>query len=611
MNKSLIILLLTLLTAGFVYYQTLAPEVVQIDAGELATVQYTASIAHPTGYPLFTILGWLFTRLQFADSVISQINFLALMYGLISLTFVFLGVKILIKEILMVKDEWIIRISPAAVTLTLAFNKTFWSQNTATEVYSLHIVWLAMSVWAVLKTIEKSKNAEIYWYVLAVSLGLGFSNHLTTLMILPGIAWLYFSRYGFKSPVSWKRLGIMILIFTGILICTYGWLMVRASQAPLLNWGNPDTWQRFMTHVSGWQYRVWLFSSTKVTKENLSAFFKSFPSEYSVPALIVMIAGLKQLFAKSKIWAVFFLICFVFTVLYASNYDIHDLDSYFLLAYISAAFFLIAGWVEIVQKWNKVKYIILGISFLPAAQLVYAHYDFEDRSEEYVFADYTRAALGSVPKDAVIMSYQWDYLISPSYYYQYVEGLRPDVCMIDKELLRRSWYYPQMEKIHPDVFLHVQEDSRTFIESVKPMEQGRKDFDAQKLEFLFRKIIQDLLHKPGRAAYVGVEIMQNEIRRNELELPKGYSLIPDQYFLKLVPDTAGYQELPFKPYEIRFSVRKEDTYAQEIRRITATMSTFRAMYELAAGYKDRALAWKNEARRIQPDFQFPRELQEL
>ena len=50
-----------LLTAFFVfvvYLFTIAPSVVQIDSGELAAVQITLGIAHPTGYPLFTIIGY-------------------------------------------------------------------------------------------------------------------------------------------------------------------------------------------------------------------------------------------------------------------------------------------------------------------------------------------------------------------------------------------------------------------------------------------------------------------------------------------------------------------------------------------------------------------------
>ena len=53
--------ILTGFAVFIIYLFTLAPSVVQIDSGELATVQATLGIAHPTGYPLFTMIGYLFS----------------------------------------------------------------------------------------------------------------------------------------------------------------------------------------------------------------------------------------------------------------------------------------------------------------------------------------------------------------------------------------------------------------------------------------------------------------------------------------------------------------------------------------------------------------------
>src|SRR3989339_1682536 len=60
-----------------IYLFTLAPSVIQIDSGELAAVQKTLGIAHPTGYPLFTLLGYLFTLLPLPFNDIYKLNLLA------------------------------------------------------------------------------------------------------------------------------------------------------------------------------------------------------------------------------------------------------------------------------------------------------------------------------------------------------------------------------------------------------------------------------------------------------------------------------------------------------------------------------------------------------
>ena len=57
-----------------IYILTLAPGVVEIDAGELATVQATLGIAHPTGYPLFNMLGFLLLKIPFPVSIIYKAN---------------------------------------------------------------------------------------------------------------------------------------------------------------------------------------------------------------------------------------------------------------------------------------------------------------------------------------------------------------------------------------------------------------------------------------------------------------------------------------------------------------------------------------------------------
>ena len=62
------------LIALYVYIITLAPTVWFIDSGELAAVASTLGIAHPTGYPLFTIVGYIFTKLPISSSEVYNLN---------------------------------------------------------------------------------------------------------------------------------------------------------------------------------------------------------------------------------------------------------------------------------------------------------------------------------------------------------------------------------------------------------------------------------------------------------------------------------------------------------------------------------------------------------
>src|SRR5260370_21268266 len=59
-----------------VYLRTLAPTVVGGDTPELITVAYTMGVAHPPGYPLFTMLAKLFTLFPFG-TVAWRVNLLS------------------------------------------------------------------------------------------------------------------------------------------------------------------------------------------------------------------------------------------------------------------------------------------------------------------------------------------------------------------------------------------------------------------------------------------------------------------------------------------------------------------------------------------------------
>ena len=165
----------------------------------------------------------------------------------------------------------------------LAFSRTFWFQSTSVEVYSLHILLINLIILFLVKAFvnknDNPKSENKSWLLFAAFLALGFSNHMTTLLILPGTAYLYFNKNKFNA-VSFKRLAFMLLLFFPILILIYSYLPIRASHNPSINWGNPIDLERILRHVSGKQYQVWLFSSTEAAKKQLIYFINNLPTEF-------------------------------------------------------------------------------------------------------------------------------------------------------------------------------------------------------------------------------------------------------------------------------------------------------------------------------------------
>ena len=240
--------------AGFIafvfYLLTIAPSVIQIDTGELAAVQCSLGIAHPTGYPLFTILGYIFSLIPLPFSKIFQLNLLAALYCAIAVSIFTFTAKTVLdnvvvfqfikhskektkrkkkdsankKELIAVSrfelSELYKIISAIFGGLFLALSKTFWFQSTSVEVYSLHLLLISIIILALIKAYiycNSEKNINKYWAIFAICLALGFTNHMTTLLIIPGVAYLYFAKNRFNSK-SIKQIIYMLLIFFPLLI---------------------------------------------------------------------------------------------------------------------------------------------------------------------------------------------------------------------------------------------------------------------------------------------------------------------------------------------------------------------------------------------------------
>jgi len=629
-----------LLTAFFVfvvYLFTMAPSVVQIDSGELAAVQSTLGIAHPTGYPLFTIVGYLFSLIPFPFTKIFQMNLLASIFCSASVGVFVYTVKLMLdnlglfnpkenvkkqkvkkikkkdkskKKIVTANDNVIPDnvkyLSAVFGGLILAFSKTFWFQSTSVEVYSLHLLLITLIILFLLKAfISSVSNDKIFqWIIFAFFLALGFTNHMTTLLILPGVTYFYFLRYGLNSS-SLKRVGLMILFFIPVLIILYSYLPIRASQSPLLNWGNPIDLERILQHISGKQYQVWLFSSTAAAKKQFVYFVETLPVEFSI-TLIIAAIGLFAAFIKAKRFFIFLLITFLSTILYSINYDIHDIDSYFLLAYISLAFFTVFGVLKLYELTGKNKNVFILPVILLVTLVIQSYSNFYKVNQHgiYTFEDYTKAVLNSTTEKSIIFSYQWDYFISCSYYYQNVEDYRKDVAVIDKELLRRSWYYNQLSNTFPDLFDGVQNDVNEFLTALVPFERS-ENFDSQKLETHFRRIMTGLVatNIDEKDFYVAPEIFEREMQRGEFVLPEGYTLMPDLFLFKVVKGNQYYPASDFN-YKIRFP-KKRNYYINMIETFVGTMLSRRALYERDFGQTERAKYYVQKIIENLPDYKLP------
>jgi hypothetical protein len=370
-----------------------------------------------------------------------------------------------------------------------------------------------------------------------------------------------------------------------------------------LNWGNPVDFERLLRHITGKQYQVWLFESTDAAKRQFIHFISTLPGQFSFSLLISFI-GLFISFIYARKIFIFLLISFTFTILYSINYDIHDIDSYFLLAYIALGFFSVFGILKVYQvAGKKILFPSLIITVFMVVQF-FSNLNKADHSGVFAYEDYTKAVLNSTTEGSIIFSYQWDFFISASYYFSIAECFRNDVTVVDKELLRRSWYYDQLNNNYPYLFEDMQDEVRQFKSALLPFERSEQ-FNANLLEQLYRKIMTDLVTNNinERDIYIAPEIFQNELQRGEFRLPEGYKLVPDNLLYRVV---RGDEYKPAANPDFRLRLpKKKNYYLERIEYFSGSMLSARAMYELRHGRNEKAKVYVKKIRNELPNYELP------
>jgi len=265
-----------------IYLSTLSSTVQFIDSGELAVVCAKLGIAHPTGYPIYTLLGRIFTLLPIKD-IIFRVNFMSLLFVCLSnLILFFVILKIIEPPSQKEKKEDVQRSyykiwAAFLASLTFSFTPTLWSQTTSNEVYSLNVLFYTLILILLLfwrGNLGKLKS-ERFFFLLVFLYALSFGNHMSTVLLLPALIFFILSTRGWSIFDSRKIILSLLLFILGLSIYLY--LPVRSSQNPVLDWGNPETWATFKRHITGWQYRVWMFSeSTERLSANFGNFIKLF-----------------------------------------------------------------------------------------------------------------------------------------------------------------------------------------------------------------------------------------------------------------------------------------------------------------------------------------------
>jgi len=458
------------------YIICLAPTVGLVDSGELALACAEPGIAHPTGYPLYTVLGRVLLTLTGLEPVLAT-NLLSALTGTLAVALMFLLIRYLIDGFIekrpRVKD-----LLALGLALAFGFSRTFSAVSVVTEVYSLELALDLAAFYLLLLWFHGENRSALLGS--AYLFGLSFGVHMMSVLFFPAIISVFiFER---------KRLELKIVLFAALFfiigLSVYFYLPIRASQSPVSNFGDPSSWERFIRHITGWQYRVWMFSrpGTELVR-SVCDFAVRLSGEMTFVAVPFALIGLVRSFFKVRKLAVVFLLVFMADIIYALNYSIPDIEPYFLPALVVTAIWVSFG-VSAIFESRRFWFVVLPIiGYFPVAGAA-LNLPETCRRDYYLAEETATNILALAPRNSVIYLNNWDWY-APAVYLQRARGYRPDLTLLDFELMRRSWYLHGKLERHPTTLGLAKTEIEDFISSVIDFERG-ENIDPAILENKWR-----------------------------------------------------------------------------------------------------------------------------
>jgi tetratricopeptide (TPR) repeat protein len=406
-----------LMTVLFLIYSLGACRTIYVgDSGELVAAAHTLGIPHPSGYPLYVLLGKLWTLLVPFGSI-------AFRMSLFSAACAAAACPVLL---LAARKAGLGRRAATLAALLLAFSPSFWSQANIQRVYALNALFLAI---AVLLSLCWYQDRRLRWLAAAFfACGLGAANHtfmgvvciaiaLWTLLVQPRL-WL-----SFRTVVAFGGSAA-----TGLL--TYLYLPLRSAADPRLDWGNPEGPGALLDVIlrrDFWERRFFEGPADllPITGDYLQSLFVELA--WAGPALALIALVLRRRHQLPVLLPLLIMAGnYLSMALHGSRSDLFIWHRYYIPSYAMLALLAGAGaHLLLRQVSRKPGWVVFALPFI---MLVSGWHDF-DRSRFRIAEDFSRQLLASLPPGATLSASD-DNILFVLIYLQLVEGHRPDVDLI-------------------------------------------------------------------------------------------------------------------------------------------------------------------------------------
>ncbi len=459
------------------YWHTLAPSVATIfdDSLEFQVVCPTLGIAHPTGYPLYTLLGKLFTLIPIGDAAY-RVNLMSAFFAALTAVFIGLIVRVLTDDFL----------SALFASLTIAVSPVFWSQAVIAEVYALNAFFTSLVVYLLLRweangsqrsaacmssggspqtdkpnrvILSERSERRISFYepgtvtnnllLAAFVYGLSLTHHRLMILLAPAMAlfiWLterpLRSERICSSPPFKFILKLALLFLAPLLL--YAYIPLRGLHTSSLDGTYQNTWSGFFRHVTASGYNVFITGNPLAQSRPLSFYRQLLVRQFG---LVGVALGLVGLFASTRRPRPSVLLgaAFALNAAFVLTYRVADIEVFAI-----PAFLLYAVWIGIgadlmlnlaTRLAEKVlpqtnarvlalcRLLLAALLLLQPLALLRDNYPELDRSQHWAVHDYGVDILSQpLEEEAVVIGILGEMTLLR--YFQWTEGLRPELATI-------------------------------------------------------------------------------------------------------------------------------------------------------------------------------------
>ncbi len=426
--------------------RTLLPDVAFWDTAEFQAIGAVLGIAHPTGYPTYTLLAWLASvLLQPFGSEAVRANLLSALLVAGSCAVVAVAIERLTGR----------RLMALGAGICLAVVPTVWRIGVRADAHALHLFLVALLAVLLLVWADRSRSAPDSggrWLVAAaVVAGLALGNHALTLLLAPGVAAFVLLVDPWLPVRRWRTAVGCVIALVVTTVGVYAYLPIRSAMDPPLDYADPETLTALRYVVFGEQFRG-TFSPLPSLADGVALVGRILTTDMGLLAPVALAGAVVTALRWPRL-GVLTIAWFVLTVIFALGYVNARIDRYYLVPLLIAVLWAALAVTTVLdhglralrqgqadprshgvgrrRPGSAVAMTIIAAVILvaPVAAVVPGQFDDIDASRETEARRWLDATFLALEEDAVIVS--WWSFSTTMWYGRFVERRRPDITIID------------------------------------------------------------------------------------------------------------------------------------------------------------------------------------